>query len=44
MQYPAWRTQVAFRTGRSRSPSEKSCSRQSETVGADLVRSELTFE
>lgn len=27
-----------------RSPSEKSCSPQSETVGADLVRSELTFE
>ena len=27
-----------------RSPSEKSCSLRSETVGADLVRSEFTFE
>jgi hypothetical protein len=27
-----------------RSPSEKSCSLRSQTVGVDLVRSELTFE
>ena len=30
--------------GAPRSPSEKSCSLRSQTVGVDLVRSELTFE
>jgi hypothetical protein len=32
------------RTPVARSPSEKSCSLRRQTVGADLARSELTFE